>query len=299
MPLGSACARFCLPQHDPDDTIELPAYPIYQPRIPKQPTSPLCPEGLRDRIQYGRKMTAIRNISPRFKAFLNDWKERCKDVLHAKGSRQEQNMKLQRLAAADGMLQSRYDEVHGPNGLCDALVKSIARYMERRLRIAYGDYLARGLSKLKDDRFAGFQWPEQPALNLDDVAKHVEEELKAINAIPTRWNTKTPWLDDVGRAARILNIDRAQMIFEIKAYAGRNQLCHWGLKRMIDEADFIGLATQICNDKQILDLVFGIDQTTRYNSDNASAESSSSSSNSAASTRGNCTTHLRRRQTNG
>lgn len=72
---------------------------------------------------------------------------------------------------------------------------------------------------------------------------------------------ETPWLDHVEKAAKQLNIERKQLVFEIQQYAQRNQLAHSGIKGLIEECRFSELADQIVMDKALLKLVFR-DRTT-------------------------------------
>lgn len=47
--------------------------------------------------------------------------------------------------------QSRYDKIHGDDGLCCALVKLFHAMAEIRMKVEYGDYLAYAYSILKTE----------------------------------------------------------------------------------------------------------------------------------------------------
>lgn len=73
---------------------------------------------------------------------------------------------LQKDIATDSdMLRSRFEETHGPGGLCDTLVNATNAMLEIRLKIEYGDYFAIHCAKLKEDKFQGFLWKENQDLD--------------------------------------------------------------------------------------------------------------------------------------
>lgn len=135
----------------------------------------------------------------------------------------------------------------------------------------YGDYLAVNLKELRTSTFDNCQWRLDPSLDWQQIDAFIQSERHAIgdfdefevviysSSSPPRQDpsqVKTPWLDDVAKAATTLGISRDQLLFEIKTYAARNQLCHSGVGKFIDTADWGRLATQIIHDKGILDPMF-------------------------------------------
>lgn len=46
------------------------------------------------------------------------------------------------MEALDNEIQSRWDKIHGENGLCSVLVEIFNAMAELRLKAEYGDYLA-------------------------------------------------------------------------------------------------------------------------------------------------------------
>ena len=49
----------------------------------------------------------------------------------------------------DDEMQSRYDRLHGEDGLCCALIEGFHAMTEMRMKAEYGDYLAYTCSALK------------------------------------------------------------------------------------------------------------------------------------------------------
>lgn len=270
MPLSCGkVMHFCLPQSDPATALEIPVprhqYKSYSPSMPPPPNSPLDAQGLRERVEYGRQIRQYRNISPRFMAFLQQWKDQCKALLHGEVKRKDKDASLRKLRVDNDMIRFRYEEVHSPNGLCNALITSMAMLMEIRLMVDYGDYLAESLRQLKTSKLNGFQRRLHPSLNWQEINSNIQAERQALGEtgpkiwpvlINTRSNIKTPWLDDIEKAAAHLNTSRDQLIFEIETYAARNNLCHSRIGKLIKGAAFGDLAKHILHDKSILQLVF-------------------------------------------
>ena len=49
----------------------------------------------------------------------------------------------------DAEIQSRYDKIHGADGLCCALIEIFNAMAELRMKVEYGDYLAYTCTALK------------------------------------------------------------------------------------------------------------------------------------------------------
>jgi hypothetical protein len=56
------------------------------------------------------------------------------------------------------MIKSRWDEVHRPRGLVDALVQNTAVIIELWLYHQYGDYLAENVKNARADEFDNMRW---------------------------------------------------------------------------------------------------------------------------------------------
>lgn len=102
------------------------------------------------------KLKKDRNLSPRFYDFIQKIKRNCQEAL--KLNRKSKDFaKLQADIAIDsGMLRSRFDETHGPEGLCETIIHASNAMLELRLKIEYGDYLAINCAMLKEHRFQGY-----------------------------------------------------------------------------------------------------------------------------------------------
>ena len=80
-------------------------------------------------------------------AFINWWKERCVAMLHATLFIKKKMAKG--VEILDNEMQSRYDKIHGNEGLCHTEVELFNAMAERRMKAEYGDYLAYTCSALK------------------------------------------------------------------------------------------------------------------------------------------------------
>ena len=255
-------SRLChLPQSDDSIEVFKPSEfnKRYRPTIPLPPRVPFDTAGFKKRIDYCNTIRAHRNISLRLMGFIQDIKKQCVDLVQGKGSKKEREAKINKLRIDEDMLDSRFHEVHGPDGLCDTLMENAALMIEIRLKVEYGDYLAVSLAKLKEPKFEGFQWKIHPKLSWVDVGRLLKKEKAEMDRHLSSTNLprpETPWLDDVNKAAQMLAIDEEQLIYEITWYGKRNEFCHSGIKRMIDEADFNNLADRIIADKKSLCAIF-------------------------------------------
>ena len=59
---------------------------------------------------------------------------------------------IKRVEVLDGEMWSRYEKIHGKDGLCSALVDIFNVRAELRLKAEYGDYLVYTRSALKGGR---------------------------------------------------------------------------------------------------------------------------------------------------
>lgn len=266
------------PGRDPQDPVPVPI-PIhpnhnipYVETIPRPPTSAIdTVEGMKDRQEYARKIRPMRNISPRFKEFIQKMGKNCGSLRSAFGFRGKKSLgkremeRLEELRVDDGMLQGRWEEVHGHNGLVKVLLESIHAMMETRMSLYYGDYLAETCAQYRGSKYdgLGFAWKGHPELTVRDISNKIkkEEELRSheagwTSAGETLQRPNTPYLDSLGIVAREVGIDTEQVSYEFKAYADRNDLCHTGIRNLISEADFEELAARIYNDLAILDIIY-------------------------------------------
>lgn len=131
-------ATYILPQHSPDETIELTISEkftsTYRPPIPAPPSGPLNAKGLKERVSYGCMIGCNRNISPRFEAFVQGHADKCAALVRGKfRSQVEKDILKANIIREENMLRSRYNEVHGPNGLCGKICLGVTTMREIRL----------------------------------------------------------------------------------------------------------------------------------------------------------------------
>lgn len=157
----------------------------------------------------------------------------------------------------DGEMQSRYEKLHGGEGLCCALVELLNAMGEIRLKAEYGDYLAYTCSALKAEGMEDIIWKIE-RLDWQAVAERIKEEerTKAEREARRLAIAPTPYLDDVVKAAARLGYDFDLVRYQILAYADRNDFCHSGLKNMIHHGDFQDLAEMLMQDKRSLGMIF-------------------------------------------
>jgi hypothetical protein len=131
---------FRLPQSDTRIEYPVPTESIrYVPEYPKPPIGDFDPDGLRKRIDYAEGIRKRRDISGRLLAFISKYKDQCSRALRLqKKSREEL---LNTIKIDEGELWSRWEEVHGSDGIIVVFRNSTAAMMEMRLAIEYGDVL--------------------------------------------------------------------------------------------------------------------------------------------------------------
>ena len=157
----------------------------------------------------------------------------------------------------DDEMQSRYDKLHGQEGLCCALVELVNAMGEIRMKAEYGDYLAYTCSALKGEGMDDMLWKIE-TLDWQEVADRIEKEesAKAEREARRLAIAPTPYLDNVSTAAARLGYDFDFVRYQIFAYADRNNFCHSGLKAMIHHGDFQDLAERLMHDKGSLEVIF-------------------------------------------
>ena len=157
----------------------------------------------------------------------------------------------------DGEMQSRYDEIHGHDGLCHALVELFDAMVEIRMKAEYGDYLAYTCAALRKESMSDLVWKIDKR-DWQEVARQIEKEerTKAQQEARRLAISPTPYLDDLTKAATRLGYDYSLIRYQIRAYAERNEFCHSGIKGMIDHAEVQELAERIVEDKRALGVIF-------------------------------------------
>lgn len=157
----------------------------------------------------------------------------------------------------DDEMQSRYDRIHGEDGLCSALVENFNATAELRMKAEYGDYLAYACTALKGENLKDMIWKTEK-LDWQAVAKRVLEEESTLAEEKLRHLaiSPTPYLDDIAKAADRLGCESSMVRYQIIAYAERNNFCHSGIKAMAQNGDFQELAERIMEDKRALDVIF-------------------------------------------
>ena len=101
----------------------------------------------------------------------------------------------------DDEMQSRYDRIHGEDGLCSALVEIFHAMAELRMKAEYGDYLAYACTALKGENMKDMIWKTEK-LDWQAVAKRVLEEESTLAKEKLRYLafSPTPHLDDIAKA---------------------------------------------------------------------------------------------------
>ena len=157
----------------------------------------------------------------------------------------------------DDEMQSRYDKVHGDDGLCFALVEIFNVMAELRLKAEYGDYLAYTCTALKGEEMSDLVWKTEK-LDWQAVAKQIraEEAPRAERKERRLSPAPTPYLDDVAKAASRLGYSESLVRYQILAYADRNNFCHSGIKTMAQSGHFNQLGERILEDLRSLDVIF-------------------------------------------
>ena len=115
---------------------------------------------------------------------------------------------MKELEILDAEIQSRYDKIHGTNGLCVALVDIIDVMAKLRLKGEYGDYLAYTCTALKGEGMNDLIWKTEK-LDWQAVAKQIraEETTQADRKARGLSPAPTPYLDDVAKAATRLGYE--------------------------------------------------------------------------------------------
>ena len=158
-----------------------------------------------------------------------------------------------KMKVLDDEMSSRYEKIHGHEGLCYTLVEQFNTMAESRMMAEYGDYLVYTCTTLKGDAMNDMVWKTE-RLDWQAVAKKIQNEEATMEdekrrRVPT---SPTPYLDDVAKAAERLGHEKSLIRYQIMAYADRNNFCHSGIKSMIQEGDFQQLAERIMQDKRAL-----------------------------------------------
>ena len=254
-------SSYTLPENPPSSSIDIhrasEAHPSisYTAPYPRPPSDNLNALGLKRRIAYGNKLRQNRDISPRTMAFINWWKDRCSALLKAKPFARKKL--TEEVEILDNEMQSRYDKIHGKDGLCNTVIELFNAMAELRMKVEYGDYLSHTCSALKAENMGDMIWKVKK-LDWQEVGRQVkkeettrvEEQRRQLPLSPT------PYLDDIAKAADRLGHDFAIVRYQILAYAERNDFCHSGVKNMIQNGEFQELAERILIDKRALEIIY-------------------------------------------
>ncbi|KAM0796658.1 hypothetical protein BDR22DRAFT_892978 [Usnea florida] len=241
-----------LPIHAPSDRHQ--ANP-YNPPFRGPPSGPLDSAGLKARIEYGNKLRKNRDITPRTMRFIQWWKDRCAAMLEAAPFHKKKIQK--EVEILDDEMASRYEKIHGHEGLCHTLVEQFNAMAEIRMMTEYGDYLAYTYSGLKAEEMNDMI-RKIDKLDWQAVAETIKQEEDTLADEKRRRvdTSPTPYLDEIAKAANGLGYQVDMIRYQILAYADRNNFCHSGLKVMIQEGLFQQLAERIMEDKRALVNIF-------------------------------------------
>ena len=188
--------------------------------------------------------------------FICWWKETCNAMLNASPFIKKKIAK--EVDILDDEMQSRYDKIHGEDGLCFALVEVFNAMAELRMKAEYGDYLACTCCALKTERMDDMIW-KMEKLDWQAVATKIKAEEAMREEDRSRRRlvfSPTPYLDDIAKAASRLGYEESLVRHQIVAYAERNNFCHSGISAMAQEGDFQQLAERIMEDLRSLDVIF-------------------------------------------
>ena len=164
---------------------------------------------------------------------------------------------VEEVETLDDEIQSRFEKIHGADGLCYTLMELFNAMAELRMKVEYGDYLAYTCEALRGNNMNDMRWKLQKT-DWQAVAKQINAEAKTKADQKSRRLpiSPTPYLDDIAKAAARLGYDVDLVKYQILAYADRNNICHTGLKAMINHCDFGELAERIIEDLRSLEVIF-------------------------------------------
>ena len=153
-------------------------------------------------------------------------------------------------------IPSRYDKIHGDQGLC-CVLEQFNAMAEIRMKAEYRDYLVYTCSASRTENMNDLAWKIN-RLDWQEVAEHImtEESTKAEEEAHRLALSPTPYLDDIAKATSRLAYDVGLVRYQILAYADRNDFCHSGLKAMINHAEFQESAERLVEDKRSLGVIF-------------------------------------------
>ncbi|KAL6714798.1 hypothetical protein ACLMJK_007058 [Lecanora helva] len=240
---------FQLPDYDPSVYINIPqtSESFLESQYRTQST--------KEQSSYGHTLKKNRNISPRFKRFINWWKERFHKLIKACSGRHKAQEK--ELEVLDDELQFERDALLGEDGLCATLIDTFNLMAEWRIKADYGDYLGVKLTptrhKKMDDlrlRIERMDWQVVAERVQAEHAEVKDNEKKGIPPPPT------PFLDDIAKAADRLGHDKGNVIYQILAYANKIDLGHSAVKAMVERGSVATLAERILEDLRSLDAIF-------------------------------------------
>lgn len=157
----------------------------------------------------------------------------------------------------DDEMQSRYDRIHGEDGLCPALVEIFNAMAELRMKAEYEDYLTYACTALKGENKKDIIWKTE-RLDWQAIVKRILEEESTLAKENLRHLaiTPTPYLNDIFKAANRLGCEISMVRYQVVAYAERNNFCHSAIKAMVQNGDFQELAERVMEDKKALDVIF-------------------------------------------
>lgn len=161
------------------------------------------------------------------------------------------------IAILDDEMQSRYEKIHGQDGLCFALVDIFNVMAELRLKAEYGDYVAYACAGLKTEGMKDMIWKVDKS-DWQAVRTRIREEETDRDERKRRRldPAPTPYLDEVAKAASRLGYEESLVRYQILAYADRNDFCHSGIKNMAQNGYFYELGERILEDLRSLNVIF-------------------------------------------
>ena len=162
-----------------------------------------------------------------------------------------------RVEISDDEVSSKYEKIHGHEGICYTLVEQFDAMAELRMMAEYGEYLAYTCTTLNGDAMNDLAWKTEK-LDWQAVAEEIKKEEATLEdemrrSVPA---SPTPYLDETAKAAERLGHDKGLIRYQILAYADRNNFCHSGIKSMIQDGAFQQLAERIMEDKRALVYIY-------------------------------------------
>ena len=236
----------------------LSAPPLYDPNqgslsLPKrrsQDTSSVVGFGTQRKVTQATlkddificKALLFRDLTPRFKEFVQEFKERLEEAETVLCSEKL----LNQLSISKNLVQSHLDTLETAELPTMESLKVLQDIRLQKFLLDYGDYLTIDLERLRTDQcFKSATW-NQTAANWGRVVRLLEQR-------DQEWTPEHDKLkQDLLYAAWEIDCDFELLKFQIKTYAERNRIAHSNLKYLISNYQWNKLAEFMIRDREEL-----------------------------------------------